>query len=91
LTNTSLYWSVKVQFQTACKLIAALPTSTPRPTIRLDAYPWAEVGRAIIDAKAHVLARLCSQPKREIQMKRRARSRLKPSRIAAARTAARAK
>ncbi len=43
-----------------------------------------ELGRAITDAKARVLARLCSQLKREIQVRRRATSRIKPSRIAAA-------
>ncbi len=42
-----------------------------------------EIGRAITDAKAHVLARLCSQLKREIQIKRRAASRLKTTRTAA--------
>ncbi len=43
-----------------------------------------EIGRATTDAKARVLARLCSQLRREIQMKRRARSRPKASRTAAA-------
>ena len=43
-----------------------------------------ELGRAVTDAKAHALAKLCSQLKREIQMKRRAASRLKLSRTAAA-------
>ena len=47
-----------------------------------------ELGRAITDAKAHVLARLCAQLKREIQMKRRTPSRLKPTRTAAVGTAA---
>jgi DNA-binding PadR family transcriptional regulator len=41
-----------------------------------------EVGRAINDAKARVLGRLCSELKREIQMKRRASSRRKTTRIA---------
>jgi DNA-binding PadR family transcriptional regulator len=43
-----------------------------------------ELGCEITGAKARVLARLCSQLKREIQMKRRISSRLKPTRIAAA-------
>lgn len=42
-----------------------------------------ELGRAITDAKARVLARLSSQLKREIQMRRRATPRSKPARIAA--------
>ena len=47
-----------------------------------------EIGRAITDAKARVLARLCAQLTREIQVKHRATSRLKPIRTAAVRTAA---
>jgi DNA-binding PadR family transcriptional regulator len=43
-----------------------------------------ELGRAITHAKARTLARLSSQLKREIQMKRRAAPRPKPARIAAA-------
>lgn len=43
-----------------------------------------ELGRAITEAKAHALARLSSQLKREIQIRRRAGSRPKPARIAAA-------
>jgi DNA-binding PadR family transcriptional regulator len=43
-----------------------------------------ELGRAITDAKARTLARLSSQLKREIQMRRRAPARPKPNRIAAA-------
>ena len=50
-----------------------------------------ELGRAITDAKAHALARLCAQLKREIQMKRRATSRLKPTRTSAVGAAAGAK
>ncbi len=42
-----------------------------------------ELGRAITGAKARVLARLCAQLNRQIQVKRRARSRLKPTRTAA--------
>jgi DNA-binding PadR family transcriptional regulator len=41
-----------------------------------------ELGCEIVNAKARVLARLCSQLKREIQMKRRTASRLKVSRAA---------
>jgi DNA-binding PadR family transcriptional regulator len=41
-----------------------------------------ELGRAITDAKARALATLCSQLKRELQVKRRAGSRLKTPRIA---------
>jgi len=47
-----------------------------------------ELGCEITGAKARVLARLCSQLRREIQVKRRAGSRLKPSRIAAVATGA---
>jgi hypothetical protein len=36
-----------------------------------------ELGRAITDAKAQVLAKLCAQLKREIEGKRRAGARLK--------------
>lgn len=43
-----------------------------------------ELGRAITDAKARTLARLSSQLKREIQMRRRATARPKTTRIAAA-------
>lgn len=43
-----------------------------------------ELGRAITDAKARTLARLSSQLKREIQMRRRATVRPKPARVAAA-------
>ncbi|MGH7924156.1 MAG: PadR family transcriptional regulator [Candidatus Binatus sp.] len=43
-----------------------------------------ELGCEIVDAKARVLARLCSQLRREIQMRRRTRSRLKQSRVTAA-------
>jgi len=43
-----------------------------------------ELGYETVSAKARVLARLCSQLKRELQMKRRAMSRPKQSRIAAA-------
>lgn len=43
-----------------------------------------ELGRAITAAKAHVLAKLYAQLKREIQMKRRTTSRLKQPRTAAA-------
>jgi DNA-binding PadR family transcriptional regulator len=43
-----------------------------------------ELGRAITDAKAKVLARLSSQLKREIQVKRRAQARPKPARAARA-------
>jgi DNA-binding PadR family transcriptional regulator len=43
-----------------------------------------ELGRAITDAKARALATLSSQLKREIQVKRRARSRVKVSRAAVA-------
>lgn len=43
-----------------------------------------ELGRAITGAKARALARLSSQLKREIQMRRRAAARPKPTRIAAA-------
>ncbi len=47
-----------------------------------------ELGLAVTDAKAHQLARLCSQLKREIQMERCATPRLKPTRTAAVGTAA---
>ena len=43
-----------------------------------------ELGRAITDAKARTLARLSSQLKREIQMRRRAPSRARSGRLAAA-------
>ena len=43
-----------------------------------------ELGYETVSAKARVLARLCSQLKRELQMKRRAMSRPKQSRIDAA-------
>jgi DNA-binding PadR family transcriptional regulator len=45
-----------------------------------------ELGCAITGAKARVLAKLCVQLKREIQVKRRARSRPKPLAIATARS-----
>jgi DNA-binding PadR family transcriptional regulator len=45
-----------------------------------------ELGCAITGAKARVLAKLCVQLKREIQVKRRARSRPKPLGIATARS-----
>jgi hypothetical protein len=43
-----------------------------------------ELGYEIVSAKARVLARLCSQLKRELQVKRRATSRPKQSRGAVA-------
>ena len=45
-----------------------------------------ELGRAITDAKARVLTRLCAQLKREIQMKRRVTPRSKPRAAAAVRS-----
>ena len=47
-----------------------------------------ELGYEIVSAKARVLARLCSQLKRELQVKRRAKSRPKQSRIAVVATGA---
>jgi len=44
-----------------------------------------ELGRAITDAKARVLTRLCAQLKREIQVKRRVAPRSKPRATAAVR------
>jgi hypothetical protein len=43
-----------------------------------------ELGGELVGAKARALARLCSQLKRDIQMKRHATSRPKATRIAAA-------
>jgi len=61
------------------EMVAAMRRSGASPVRRFVI----ELGCEIVSAKARVLARMCAQLKRELQMKRRALSRPKQSRIAA--------
>ena len=61
------------------KMVAEMRRSGVSPVRRFVI----ELGCEIVSAKARVLARLCSQLKRELQVKRRATSQPKQSRIAA--------
>src|SRR5277367_2222518 len=62
------------------EMVAAMRRSGASPVRRFVI----ELGCEIVSAKARALARLCAQLKRELQVKRRAASRPKQSRIAAA-------
>jgi hypothetical protein len=62
------------------EMVAAMRRAGASPLRRI----MVELGCEINAAKARVLARLCAQLKREIQMARRARVRAKPRRAAAA-------
>jgi len=62
------------------EMVAAMRRAGASPLRRI----MVELGCEINAAKARVLARLCAQLKREIQMARRARARAKPRRAAAA-------
>jgi len=61
------------------EMVAAMRRAGASPVRRIVV----ELGCEITGAKARVLARLCSQLKREIQVKRRTASRIKTSRAAA--------
>jgi DNA-binding PadR family transcriptional regulator len=69
------------------EMVAAMRRSGANPVRRFVI----ELGCEITAAKARVLARLCAQLKRELQMKRRALSRPRHSRIAALASGAAAK